>query len=183
MKGTIIGTDLLEKDDSVKILEINTNTTIFNSGADMLDYDAFFSVLTGNSINELHFIYTESSSHLPLPSEYRFEEILKEKCDILNISYHPYVMPRNSVTVPYIEDSPNKFILRQSFDTTALVDETYCADKFEFFNLMSGSTYAPETYFSSGIMAVNSLNSADYTNLDHPNLIVKPRNPEYDAAT
>jgi hypothetical protein len=85
------------------------------------------------------------------------------------------------VTVPYIEDATNKFILRQAFDTTALVDETYCADKFEFFNLMSGSTYTPNTYFSSGILAVNELHSADYTSLDHPNLIIKPRSPEYDG--
>lgn len=181
MKGTIIGTDLLEKDDSVKILEINTNTTIYNSGADMLDYDAFFSVLTTNNINELHFIYTESTSYAPLPSEFRFEEKLKEKCDELNITYHAYVVPRNSVTVPYIEDSPNKFILRQAFDTTALVDETYCADKFEFFNLMSGSTYVPDTYFSSGLLAVNALHSTNYSDLSHPNLIVKPRNPLYDG--
>lgn len=181
MKGTIIGTDLLEKDDSVKILEINTNTTIYNSGADLLDYDAFFSVLTTNNINELHFIYTESTSYAPLPSEFRFEQILKAKCDELGITYHPYVVPRNSVTVPYIEDAANKFILRQAFDTTALVDETYCADKFEFFNLMSGSTYVPETYLSSGLFDVNTLHSANYTNLDHPNLIAKARNPEYNG--
>lgn len=181
MKGTIIGTDLLEKDDSVKILEVNTNTTIYNSGADMLDYDAFFSVLTTNNINELHFIYTESTSYLPQPGEFRFEEILKEKCDELGISYHPYVVPRNSVTVPYIEDTSNKFILRQAFDTTALVDETYCADKFEFFNLMSGSTYIPNTYFSSGTLTVDTLDSVNYNDQSHPNLIVKPRSPEYDG--
>lgn len=181
MKGTIIGTDLLEKDDSVKILEINTNTTIYNSGAEMLDYDAFFSVLTGNSVNELHFIYTESTSHTPLPSEFRFEEILKEKCEELNISYQAYVVPRNSVTVPYIEDSPNKFILRQAFDTTALVDETYCADKFEFFNLMSGSTYTPNTYFNGGALSLDTLDSLNYDELSHPNLIIKARSPEYDG--
>ena len=181
MKGTIIGTDLLEKNDSVKILEINTNTTIYNSGADMLDYDAFFAVLTTNNINELHFIYTESTSYAPLPSEFRFEEKLKEKCTELNIAYFAYVVPRNSVTVPYIEDSVNKFILRQAFDTTALVDETYCADKFEFFNLMSGSTYTPDTYFSSGVLVVNEIHSVDYTSLDHPNLIIKPRSPQYNG--
>jgi hypothetical protein len=181
MKGTIIGTDLLEKDDSVKILEINTNTTIYNDGAEMLDYDAFFAILTTNNINELHFIYTESSSHTPTSSAFRFEEILKERCVELNITYYPYVVPKNSVTVPYIEDSENKFILRQAFDTTALVDETYCADKFEFFNLMSGSTYTPQTYFSSDSLVVNDFNSVDYNSVDHPNLIIKSRNPQYDG--
>ena len=45
MKGTIIGSDLLEFNNSVKILEINTNTTIFNSAADLLDYTLFFEML------------------------------------------------------------------------------------------------------------------------------------------
>ena len=40
MKGTIIGTDLLQKGNDVQVIEINTNTTIFNAGADLLDYDA-----------------------------------------------------------------------------------------------------------------------------------------------
>ena len=53
MKGTIIGTDLLEQSGSVKILEINTNTTIYNAGADMLDYDVLFDVLVNNNITEL----------------------------------------------------------------------------------------------------------------------------------
>ena len=53
------------------------------------------------------------------------KEILKEKCAENNIGFTEYPVPVNSVTVPYIEDAPNKFILRQSYDTTALVDETY----------------------------------------------------------
>jgi len=46
MKATIIGTDLLEKNGEVKILEINTNTTIYNEGAVLLNYDPLFEVLT-----------------------------------------------------------------------------------------------------------------------------------------
>jgi len=162
MKGTIIGTDLLQKGDSVKILEINTNTTIFNEGADMLDYDGLFSVLTNNNITEFHFIYTEGDSHSPLIESYRFEDIIKERCETLNIEYFQYLVPNNSITVPYIEDKPNRFILRQSFDTTALVDETYSADKFEFFNLMSGSEYVPMTYISS-----STINIDTFTTLPH----------------
>ena len=50
MKGTIIGTDLLQKDDSVQVIEINTNTTIFNSGAELLDYDPLFSHLNNSFV-------------------------------------------------------------------------------------------------------------------------------------
>lgn len=180
MKGTIIGTDLLQKDDSVQIIEINTNTTIFNSGAELLDYDPLFSVLVQNNITELHFIYTERSSYIPTNDKtFVFEEKLKEKCLENNINYYQYIVPQNSVTVPYIEDAPNKFILRQSFDTTALVDETYCADKFEFINLMSGSTYVPSAFFNHESIGVDTINNINISNPNQPNYVIKSKSPNY----
>ena len=90
------------------------------------------------------------------------------------------MVPVGSVTVPFIEDADNKFILRQAFDTTALVDETYCADKFEFFSLMSGSEYIPKTYFASGVISLNSLDAVDYATTTNPNVLIKARYPNYD---
>ena len=133
MKATIIGSDLLEFNGDVKIIEINTNTTIYNEGAEILDYNPLFQVLVDNNITEFHFIYTESDSHLPISEPYRFKKILQDRCSENNITFNEYVVPRGSITVPFIEDGQNKFILRQAFDTTALVDDTYCADKFGFF--------------------------------------------------
>jgi hypothetical protein len=179
MKGTIIGTDLLEQSGSVKILEINTNTTIYNEGADMLDYDVLFDVLVNNNITEFHFIYTEGDTHVPLGESYRFEDIIKERCESIGIEYFQYVVPNNSITVPYIEDRPTRFILRQSYDTTALVDESYCADKFEFFNLMHTSEYIPKTYFETAEINFDTMGSVDYSNSLHPNVLVKHRYPVY----
>ena len=180
MKATIIGSDLLEKNGDVKFLEINTNTTIFNSGADFLNYDALFDVLESNSITEFHFIYTEDSSHIPSEESFKFKDILQQRCEDSNITFTEYVVPKNSVTVPYIEDSSNKFILRQSFDTTALLDETYCADKFEFFNLMKDSQYSPNTYFSGSTLSLNQFDTLDTSNPNTPNVIVKAKHPIYD---
>jgi len=182
MKGTIIGTDLLQKNDSVQVIEINTNTTIFNSGAELLDYNPLFSVLVQNNITELHFIYTAGSSYFPAnASNFTFEDKLKEKCQENGITYFPYVVPENSVTVPYIEDASYKFILRQAFDTTALVDETYCGDKFEFVNLMSGSTYIPNSFFNHNSLGVDNLNVVNTTNPNQPNYVIKSKLPDYDS--
>ena len=180
MKGTIIGTDLLEKGDSIKILEINTNTTIYNSGAVLLDYNPLFTVLTENNITELHFIWTDEDAYLPRGESFKFEDILKERCLELGITYIPHMVPKNSVTVPYIEDADYKFILRQSFDTTAIVDELYCADKFKFFDLMKDTEYVPKTYFSTPELSLDMLDSTDYLNGNEPNLVKKYRYPEYD---
>jgi hypothetical protein len=181
MKGTIIGTDLLEQGDSVKILEINTNTTIYNSGADMLDYDPLFNVLIENNITDLHFIWTEGTAYTPLTSTFRFEEILIQKCEENNINYHSHQVPQNSITVPYIEDGDDKFILRQAFDTTAVVDEMYCADKFQFFNLMADTEFIPKTYFTTTDMSMDTIDTVNYLNGDEPNILKKHRYPTYEA--
>ena len=185
MKGTIIGTDLLEFNNSVKILEINTNTTIFNSAVDLLDYGSFFEMLVNNNITELHFIYNEKESYISdtdIEGSFLFEERLKTKCIENNITYFNYKVPKNSVTVPYVEDADNKFILRQAFDTTALVDETYCADKFEFFNLMKDSEYIPKTYISNGgELSFDTFNTLSTYANGEPNFVKKDRYPNYDV--
>lgn len=182
MKATIIGSDFLQKEGSVKIIEINTNTCISNDGANLLDYTALFNLLTSNNITEFHYIWTESAAYLPLNQPHVFLNILKTKCLENDISFNEHIVPFNSVTVPHIEDASYKFILRQSFDTTALVDDLYCADKFEFFNLMSGSTYIPKTYFTSEELNLNTLNEVDYTTTK-PNLLIKSKQASYDVMT
>lgn len=181
MKATIIGSDLLLSGDDIKILEINTNTTIYNEGADLLDYDALFAMLVANSISEFHFIWTETDSHHPLYESYRFKDILEQKCGENSITFSEYTVPKGSVTVPYIEDASNKFILRQSYDTTALVDESYCADKFGFFDLMSGSSYIPKTSFTGNDLQMSEFDSLNLANPNHPNVVIKARGPEYNS--
>jgi hypothetical protein len=183
MKATIIGSDLLQTGNSVKFLEINTNTTIYNEGADLLDYTTLFNVLNTNNVTEFHFIWTEGDAYKPLTEQYRFKKILEQKCAENNITFTDYMVPVNSVTVPYVEDASHKFILRQAFDTTALVDETYCADKFEFFSLMSGTTEIPKTYFTSDALSLNTLDSVDFSTTSNPNVLIKARYPSYDIMT
>jgi len=184
MKATILGTDLLNDNNSVKLLEMNTNAAIYNSGAQYLDYDLLFNVLVSNNITEFHFIYTDEKSAAPNgSSEFVFETRIKEKCTEFSIEYTAHTVPIGSVTVPSIEDAPNKFILRQAYDTSALVDSTYCADKFEFFSLMSGSSYIPKTYFSSPELSMDTLDSLDINDTSYPNLVEKARYPHYDRQT
>ena len=146
----------------------------------MLDYDGLFSTLSSSGVTEFHYIWTETDAFTPLYEPYRFKQILQERCSGSNISFAEYVVPYGSITVPYIEDSANKFILRQSYDTTALVDETYCADKFEFFNLMHTSEYIPQTCFETSEINFDTLGSVDYTSTSNPNILIKARYPNYD---
>jgi hypothetical protein len=178
MKGTIIGSDFIQSQSGVKIIEINTNSSIYNDGAELLDYDKLFNVLLTNNIKELHFIYTEGATHTPQTDTYRFEDKLKEKCIDNGISYYPYIVPSNSITVPYIEDVDDRFILRQSFDTTAIIDDTYCADKFKFYELMQDTGLTPKTFINSNIISIDTLTTIE-NNGNEPNIIKKHRFPMY----
>lgn len=177
MKATIIGTDLLKHAESVKILEINSNVKIHNHAADLLDYGILFDMLVSNNILEFHFIYSDNNLH---KNGFIFEERIKENCDKFNINYNAHIVSIDD-ELPFIRDDKDKFILRQAFDNRALVDATYCADKYEFITLMEGSKYLPNSFFYSDTLHHNSLNELDINDSIFPNLIEKHRFDNYDT--
>lgn len=183
MKGVLIGTDYLQQGDGVKILEINTNASMFNDGVEMLDFQPLFDTLVLNNITEFHYIFTEEVSVVPVGEGNKLLDKFYQLCAENNIQFFEYQVQRNSVTVPYIEDDVNKFILRQSYDTYAILDSTYTSDKFEFFSLMSGSSHIPKTYYSSSAdqLFSDSLDSVDFSRFEHPTLIEKDRYPAYNV--
>jgi hypothetical protein len=189
MKGVIIGTDLLQNDNGdVKVLEINSNVGIYQDSNEYFDFDGFITLLLDNSINELHFIFDTNEINIqnsPKTSviegltEISFLTILKGKCEESSITFFEYEIAPNSVTVPFIEDASNKFILRQAYDSTALIDSEYCADKFKFQDLISESGIDIESYVNSTEIQVDTLNSVEIG--EHPNLLIKYRYPGYDT--
>lgn len=189
MKGVIIGTDLLQNDNGdVKVLEINSNVGIYQDSIDYFDFDGFITLLLDNSINELHFIFDTNEINIqnsPKTSvnegitEISFLTILKGKCEENSITFFEYEIAPNSVTVPFIEDATNKFILRQAYDSTALIDSEYCSDKFKFQDLISGSGIDIDSYINSTEIQVETLTDIEIG--DHPNLLVKYRYPGYDT--
>lgn len=189
MKGVIIGTDLLQNDNGdVKVLEINTSVGIYQDSNEYFDFDGFITLLLDNSINELHFIFdsdginiqntpnfglNESDRELPFLSR------LKRKSEENNITFYEYEVMSNSITVPFIEDAPNKFILRQAYDSTALIDSEYSSDKAKFQDLILGSGIDVDTYINTDEIQINTINDVGVS--EHPNLLVKYRYPGYDT--
>lgn len=184
MRGTLIGSDYLKQGNDVKFLELNTNIAIHKE-ATWLDTGALMSLLTSSNITEFHFIYpADNYQQYPIndsfgeDANYVFGEQISSSCALHNITYTSHEVVVGAITVPYIEDGDNKFILRQSYDNTAIIDSSYAADNFEFFDLMSGSNFLPKVYQSSSVdeLYTDTLDSLD-TNSPHPNAVVKSRYP------
>jgi len=186
MRGTLIGSDYLKQGNGVKFLETNTAIAIHPYAAPWLDIEPLIALLTGSNITSFHFIHNGiEGSSIPkhdAAEEYVFAQRISSSCAQHNISYTEHVVPQNSLTVPYIEDADHKFILRQSYDNTAIIDSNYAADNFSFFDLMSGSSYSPQTHFSSSQddLVLNDFSTLSYN--DHPNAIIKARYPHYNSS-
>jgi hypothetical protein len=106
-----------------------------------------------------------------------FHSYLQQYCKEVGITLNESKLEDNSVTIPYIEDSENKLILRLSYDTTSLIDDTYSKDNWEFLKLMNDSnpTLIPKTYISDTELGFDSIGTTIRDNGNHPNYCIKKR--------
>lgn len=178
MRGLILGTDLLEYGDTVKVIELNTNAGLPNKVMSHIDVTPFFDKLNELEINELHFIYTKGyggETYVDNEELDLFTLLLKQNCESNNIQFTTYPVQQHTLVVPYIEDADNRFILRQSYDDTALIDSVYCADKYELVDLIKNEEYGIKSY-------TPTFDTLDQVSIsEHPNLVIKSRYPKYDS--
>jgi hypothetical protein len=190
MKALILGTDFLkDSQGNLKIIETNTNVDVHNEITPEFDWISFKQFLIDNSINNLHFIYTDGNfiknqnivnrinPEFPNVSlADKMSEIMVELAGTFQI----HTLPVGSITVPFIEDNDNTLIIRTSYDTTAIVDEEYTKDKVNFHRLISNESYSTNFYYSSSIdteLNIDQLTELHITIADTPNYIVKTRLP------
>jgi hypothetical protein len=181
MKAVLIGSDfLLDDNGNAKILEMNTNASVYQSMLPHLDFSPVTELIQQNSINEVVYIFT--NEQIVTDPDLRIDITVGDKlqyiCQTLGITYTPYQVNKNATTVPYIEDTPTKLIFRQAFDSTALIDDEYCADKLNLQELIKNETYTVGTFAPSTLHNINTLNELT---AKEPNIIVKAKQPMYDG--
>jgi hypothetical protein len=203
MKGLLIGTDLLkDADGNYKVLEINTNVGVHSVICPDLDKEPLKKVLVDNNITEFHIIYNKHSFAAPqtmyADAYYKtngdkaaimetarrdtkgFLYWCKDIADELGIAFIEHEVVSNAVTVPSIEDASSRFILRLSYDMTAIIDEEYAKDKVKFNKLVEGKPYAIKRHHNSSDSHLNIATLDTFRVGDSPNVVVKSRFPGYD---
>jgi hypothetical protein len=186
MRAVIVGTDFIkDSNGNYRVLEINTNTDIHASITDGLDWDGFKNLLTTNGIEELHFMYASNNMLLETANDVSVKDKFIIICEELGIEYFNYQLNDNTITIPNIEDSPNKLIIRTAYDTTALVDDSFAKDKINFNNLISPKEFSTNYYYNSEFST--ELIHDDLVDLHTsaesiPNYIVKTRFPNTNYA-
>ena len=176
MRTVLIGSDFMyDKDGNLRPIEINTavgwdGPEKVEDDADCLDLSALDTFVKANNFTTIHYI-----GDLPL-----FSSKLQAYCADNSITYEPHPVGQSAITVPHIDDNEQTLIIRSAYDTTALVDDTYCRDKIEFMNLIKDSTFGSE--FAHKDTVGNLINHITTINDNgvHPNFILKSRFPGYD---
>lgn len=197
MRAVLIGTDFVrDNDGSFKAIETNTN---IHPAVDLryyFDVNVLDTIISGTPINEIHLInkrnlragyapeidLTPESENLEagLPNSIQinaFSVCLEKYCNEKGFTFNNILLDANSMTIPHIEDSDNKLIIRIAYDVTALIDDTYARDNWEFLKLMYDSnpnSIAP-TYINDIDLGFDSIGSNIRDNGVHPNYIVKKR--------
>jgi len=176
MKAVIIGTDLIKTNSGeLKLLEMNTNVGILSAGTQYLNLNALTQFITDNEFTELHILGNHKnfiSNRLPYKQDSSsLWSILNEFCEQNNIEFFDYLIQPTSNTVPYIEDSDNKLILRLSYDASAFIDSEYTADKSNLITLINGKDYSVKSYIKDGIDTIG--NDSFVYDGNEPNYIIK----------
>ena len=176
MRTVLIGSDFMyDKDGNLKPIELNTavgwnGPEKVEDDVDCLDLTSLYQFVTDNNFQNIHYIGNIQYFHKTLETHFSGS----------SVTYEFHSVGAMSITVPFIEDNNETLIIRSAYDTTALVDDTYCRDKVEFMNLIKDSTFGSQfAYKDNTDTLVNNITTINDNN-DHPNFILKSRLPGYD---
>lgn len=189
MRGVLIGTDIVKDTDGLyKAIETNTNI-----GANMdfnryFDSGSFLNFLNENGIDTVHLIlnsknttiggYTEDFTEGEFSNiQSPIRTYMNTFCVANELLYNETFLEDNALTIPVIEDVPNKLIIRISYDSTALIDDTYARDNWEFLKLMYDTepNSIPKTYINDTELGFDSIGTTLRDNGNHPNYCIKKR--------
>jgi hypothetical protein len=186
MRSLLIATDLIRRaDGTLTPTEINTNSayellqknttpdqdTFIENWGEYFEHVEFHGFLQNSGISKIKLINTTGG----------ITPMIQSFADHYNYEYTFVQVTTGSITVPSVEDADDTLIIRVSYDTTALIDDLYTRDMFEFHNLIKDETFASPVTFNTG----------EETNIDTitfepsidgvvPNYLVKPRVPGYE---
>ena len=184
MRAVVIGTDFIKDiDGSFKAIETNTNIGMDVSINQHIDATSFTDFVLDNAFTEIHLICNSTNLQIFEDVEIRkdamsFSGFLSQSiCVPNNIEYNLHKIEDNSITIPYIEDADNKLIIRISYDTTALIDDVYTRDNWEFLKIMydNDSNSIPKCYINDTELGINNISEDLRDNGNHPNYCIKKR--------
>ena len=177
MRTVLIGSDFMyDKDGNLKPIEINTavgwdGIEKLEDNVDCLDLTGLYTFINDNNFQTIHYIGDIGFFHKTLETHYSGS----------SVTYEFHGVGKTAFTIPFIEDNDQTLIIRSAYDTTALVDDTYCRDKVNFLNLIKDTSFGSQfAYIDESGNLINNITTIT-DNGEHPNFILKSKLPGYDT--
>lgn len=177
MRTVLLGSDFMyDKNGNLKPIEINTavgwdGLEKLEDDVDCLDLTGLYDFVSNSNFETIHYVGDIGYFHKTLEAHYSGS----------STNYYFHGVSVHSITIPFIEDNDETLIIRSAYDTTALVDDTYCRDKVNFMNLVKDSTFGSQfAYIDENNNLVNNISTINDNGI-HPNFILKSRLPGYNV--
>ena len=168
MKGTLFSADFVKDGlGDLKLLEVNTDTACIASLTSNIDFTAFYTVLSDNSLTDLQVIYKEFQEPI-------IERLEAQKPEGVTITKHKE--QRSSIFPTAVADQAGRFILRLAYDENALLDVLYAKNDGNLHGLFHTG---PESASLMASVAHGPMNSLNYVlnGPTEPDFVVKSANP------
>jgi hypothetical protein len=177
MRTVLIGSDFMyDRNGNLKPIEINTavgyHRNKLESEEEAFDLTDLLSFISTNGFTKV--VYIGELRKLSL--------LLSSTLTEISVEYEYIMTPSTSLTVPDVEDNDTTLIIRSAYDTTAIVDDTYCRDKVQFLELIKSQSFGAQfAYINDDNELVNHITTIN-DNGEHPNFILKAVLPQYDRS-
>ena len=157
MKGTFFSADFVEDAiGNLRLLEVNTDTTISTNNLTHIDFSDFVTVLESNGITKVTVV------HKPV-----IHQGIVDKLSQYLTANAPFIIEFNEVKEQVnriyptsVEDASDLFILRMAYDESAIFDSEFAKTNLNLFKLFSDynePTMTAEFYYSSSSETYNTI--------------------------
>ena len=177
MRTVLIGSDFMyDKNGNLKPIEINTavgwdGVEKLEENEDCLDLSGLYEFVSNSNFQTIHYVGQIAYLHEKLESHYSGS----------SVTYQFHQVGGDAITIPLIEDNETTLIIRSAYDTTALVDDTYCKDKVEFMKLIQSQSFGSQfAYMDEDNNLVSNITTINDNGV-HPNFILKSKLPGYNV--
>lgn len=178
MKAILLGTDFMYNQKG-ELVPIQINTAVSHNNNDRVEDDDYIFDLS--QVKEL-ILKHNFETIFYIGNIIPFKNRLSDLCIELDKSLSFYKLSPPSLTVPLIQDRDTSLIIRSAYDTSAIVDDSYCRNRVEFLNLIQETKFATEfAYVNSDGALINNINTIP-DNGGLPNFIIKSTYPSYDRS-
>ena len=177
MKGTLFSADFVkDSSNNLRLLELNTDTTILDDKLNDIQLGEFINVLSQNNITTLDIIYKPFFQQKLVS---KITDIIKQECQDIDINTHEE--DRHSIYPVSLEDAPNKFILRLAYDEAAIFDSEYAKTRLNVFNLFNNGIDQNKTvgYYYANQDGVKNTLSYELNDSNIPDATIKDLDEQF----